>query len=105
MHKIWIDDVRVMPDPSYTRHITSVDEALSFIDRVGIRNISLIDLDHDSGDFYDQGGDYIKILNRIEELQYNGEKITTKFRIHSMNSVGAIQMRYIIQKNGWKLIN
>ena len=105
MHKIWIDDVRAMPDPSYTRHITSVDEALSFIDRVGIRNISLIDLDHDAGEFYNQGGDYIKILDYIEELQYNGEKINTKFRIHSMNSVGAIKMRYIIQKNGWKFIN
>ena len=105
MHKIWIDDNRVMPDPSYTQHITSVDEALSFIDRVGIKEISLIDLDHDAGEFHDQGGDYIKILDYIEELQHNGEKINTKFRIHSMNSVGAIRMRAIIQKNGWKLIN
>ena len=87
-----------MPEPSYTRHITSVDEALSFIDRVGIRNISLIDLDHDSGEFYNRGGDYSKILDHIEFLQYNGENITTAFRIHSMNSVGAIRMRYIIQK-------
>lgn len=105
MHKIWIDDTRYIPDPTYTQHITSVEEAISFINKVGINNISLIDLDHDAGKFYNQGGDYIKILDYIEELQYNGEEINTKFRIHSMNSVGAIIMRGIIQKNGWKFIN
>lgn len=60
----------------------------------------LIDLDHDSGDYFDDGRDYIKILDWLEE-----EGIVDTgyfFHLHTMNVVGAENMRRIIQKNGWK---
>lgn len=60
----------------------------------------LIDLDHDSGDYFDDGGDYIKILDWLEE-----EDIVNTgyfFYLHTMNSVGAENMRRIIKRNGWR---
>lgn len=59
--------------------------------------IELIDLDHDSGDFVYDGGDYINILNWLEETGRN-----YPIRIHSMNPVGIENMRRIIRKNGWR---
>ena len=59
--------------------------------------IELIDIDHDAGDFVNQGGDYIKLLDWLEETGRN-----YPIHIHSMNVVGVENMRRIIQKNGWK---
>lgn len=63
------------------------------------QEISLIDIDHDSGDYVSDGGDYIKLLDWLEETGRN-----YPIRIHSMNPVGVENMRRIIQKNGWKEI-
>ena len=65
-----------------------------------IRNkniIELIDLDHDAGEFASDGGDYINILNWLEETGRN-----YPIRIHSMNPVGVENMRRIIERNGWR---
>ena len=59
--------------------------------------IEILDIDHDSGDYYQYGGDYIEILNWLEETGRN-----YPIRIHSMNVVGAANMRAIIRRNGWK---
>ena len=59
--------------------------------------IELIDIDHDAGEYADQGGDYIKLLNWLEETGRN-----YPIRIHSANPVGVVNMRRIIQKNNWK---
>lgn len=60
-------------------------------------------LDHDSGDFNYQGGDYIELLKWLEEKQHiENWKIPTKFHLHTANPVGVENMRRIIQKNGWK---
>lgn len=59
--------------------------------------IELIDVDHDAGDFACCGGDYIKLLDWLEETRRN-----YPIRIHSQNPVGVENMRRIIQKNGWK---
>jgi hypothetical protein len=56
----------------------------------------VIDLDHDAGDFARAGGDYIAILDWLEETGRN-----YPIRIHSMNPVGVENMRRIIQRNGW----
>ena len=61
--------------------------------------IEIIDLDHDAGDFASDGGDYIKLLDWLEETGRN-----YPIRIHSMNPVGVANMRAIIEKNGWKEI-
>lgn len=59
--------------------------------------IELIDIDHDAGDFAtDGGGDYIKLLDWLEETGRN-----YPIRIHSQNVVGRMNMEAIIQRNGW----
>lgn len=61
--------------------------------------VELIDIDHDAGDYVDYGGDYIKLLDWLEETNRN-----YPIRIHSMNNVGVANMRAIIEHNGWKEI-
>lgn len=97
--KLWVDDVR--PAPEGYKHIKSVHDAMYAIlwtETAYWENetIELIDLDHDAGDYTKDGGDYIEILNWIEETGRN-----YPIRIHSMNPVGVQNMRAIIQRNGW----
>lgn len=63
------------------------------------RDIELIDIDHDAGDFACDGGDYIRLLDWLEETSRN-----YPIRIHSQNPVGVDNMRRIIERNGWKEI-
>ena len=98
--KIWVDDVR--PAPEGYIWLKSVNEVKKYLADPHILcnyEISLIDLDHDAGDYAKDGGDYIKILDYLEIVGYNGD-----LRIHSMNAVGVQNMRNIIQKNGWREI-
>ena len=57
----------------------------------------LIDIDHDAGDYAKDGGDFINLLTWLEQTGRN-----YPIRIHTMNPVGAENMRKIIRKNGWK---
>ena len=105
--KLWIDDVR--PAPEGYVWCKSVNEAKNFIRarqfyiRVGAPtvpcdySIELVDLDHDAGDYASDGGDYIKLLDWLEETGSN-----YPIRIHSANPVGVQNMRRIIQRNNWK---
>ena len=125
--KLWIDDVR--PAPEGYVWCKSVNEAKEVIIRTearvseimevatnrlnardlrayqsilkiaGRRDIELIDIDHDAGDYAKDGGDYIKLLDWLEETGRN-----YPIRIHSANPVGVENMRRIIQRNGWKEI-
>lgn len=102
--KLWIDDVRPAPE-GYT-WTQSVDGAIDHIKNHELMfkvsggkeryKITLIDIDHDAGDFACYGGDYIKLLDWLEETGRN-----YPIRIHSMNPVGVENMRRIIQRNGW----
>lgn len=95
--KLWIDDVR--PAPYGYKWLQSVNEAIWWIEtneRIAKYSIALIDLDHDAGDYVNDGGDYIKLLDWLEETGRN-----YPIRIHSMNPVGVENMRRIIQRNGW----
>jgi hypothetical protein len=97
--KIWIDDVR--PAPEGYHWCQSVNEAKGFIEGCLKWNgkIELLDLDHDAGDYAYDGGDYIKLLDWLEEIGIN-----YPIHIHSMNPVGVANMRAIIERNGWKEI-
>ena len=125
--KLWIDDVRPIPE-GYV-WCKSVNEAKDIIIRTeariseimevatnrlnahdlrayqsilkiaGRRDIELIDIDHDAGDYAKDGGDYIKLLDWLEETGRN-----YPIRIHSANPVGVQNMRRIIERNGWKEI-
>lgn len=101
--KLWIDDIRPAPE-GYT-WCRSTGEAIYCIERSlytdrngrAFAPIELIDIDHDAGDYAWDGGDYIKLLDWMEETGYTPRAI----HIHSMNPVGVQNMRRIIQKNGW----
>ena len=96
--KLWIDDLRPAPE-GYDFWLKSVEEAIDFIhvaESVG-SGIEVIDIDHDAGVFARFGGDYIKLLDWLEETGRN-----YPIRIHSQNPVGVANMRRIIQKNNWK---
>lgn len=101
--KLWIDDVRPAPEGYVWRK--SVQDAINTIHQVETElyyqkiygAIEVIDIDHDARDFAKYGGDYIKLLDWLEET---GRNYT--IHIHSMNPVGVQNMRAIIQRNGWE---
>lgn len=102
--KLWIDDLR--PAPAGYTWVKTVNDAKWYIESAeeieeifptGTPVIKLIDIDHDAGDFVSSGGDYIKLLDWLEETGRN-----YPIRLHSMNPVGVQNMRTIINKNGWK---
>lgn len=95
--KLWIDDVR--PAPEGYCWVASVNDAKNFIEvneSKCSKRIELIDIDHDAGEYAEFGGDYIKLLDWLEETGRN-----YPIRIHSMNPVGRENMRAIIRRNGW----
>jgi hypothetical protein len=97
--KFWIDDVRVPPneDDVFWYWAKSVKDAINAIKSFEEQfEIELIDIDHDAGDYANDGGDYIKVLDWLAETGRN-----YPIRIHSMNVVGVENMRRIIRKNGW----
>lgn len=124
--KLWIDDVRPAPEgyvwcksvneaKDFIMHQEQIrDEALTIAQSnlnkrhdliayrgalriAGRRDIELIDIDHDAGEFACDGGDYIRLLDWLEETGRN-----YPIRIHSQNPVGVENMRRIIERNGWK---
>lgn len=125
--KLWIDDVR--PAPEGYVWCKSVNQAracilknediaceyyslavrkfvngneVGFFEQIdlGSKHIcEILDLDHDAGDYAYDGGDYIRLLDWLEETGRN-----YPIHIHSMNPVGVANMRAIIEKNGWKEI-
>ena len=102
--KLWIDDVREAPEgyiwcKSVNETIEFIEEEEAFFeltDQEG-KPFSLLDLDHDAGEYASDGGDYIKLLDWLEETGRS-----YPIRIHSMNPVGVENMRQIIVKNNWR---
>lgn len=107
--KIWVDDIRPAPEGYYWLDtVNKVKNRIMFYEDVNKSLeeryiylhdtvIELIDLDHDAGDYATDGGDYIEILNWLEETGRN-----YPIRIHSQNPVGVENMRRIIKRNGWE---
>lgn len=98
MIKLWIDDIRPAPEGGYI-WIKSVNAAKRYITMAspyGMADIE-ISIDHDAGDFVSDGGDYIRLLDWLEETGRS-----YPIRIHSMNTVGVENMRRIIERNGWR---
>ena len=94
---IWVDDVR--PAPEGYIWCKSVNQAKQVIrgEELAGTHIALLDVDHDAGDFAFDGGDYIQLLNWLEETERD-----YPIHIHSMNPVGVQNMRNIIQHNDWE---
>lgn len=100
---LWVDDVR---EPSYSgewlvvRSVNQAKTAITWYEHNMSDDTILISLDHDAGDFARDGGDYIKLLDWLEE-----EGIVDTgyfFHIHSQNPVGVENMRRIIEHNNWR---
>ena len=100
--KIWIDDIRESPEGF--KWFKKVTDFINWVyNRGTLNDVSLIDTDHDAGDFQEFGGDYIKIFEYLDMCQIKNLLI----HIHSANPVGATNIRKIISKNkenGWKEI-
>ena len=100
--KLWIDDIRPAPKGyvwchSVYRAIKEIEIFEQNIFYDDLEKIELIDIDHDAGDYARYGGNYIKLLDWLEETGRS-----YPIRIHSQNPVGVANMRAIIQKNNWK---
>jgi hypothetical protein len=107
--KLWVDDVRQAPEGYvWCKSVNDAKDSITLREKWNglpwpyetgdetIRPFELIDIDHDAGDYAKDGGDYIKLLDWLEETGRN-----YPIRIHSMNPVGVENMRAIIRKNGW----
>ena len=102
--KLWIDDVRPAPDECiWIKSVNWAKETILFVENIcntyGLPCTIELDIDHDAGDYAYDGGDYIKLLDWLEETGRS-----YPIHIHSMNPVGVANMRAIIQRNGWKEI-
>ena len=103
--KIWVDDVRPAPDGYvWCQTVNETKDTILVLELHATvhesNRVELIDLGYDAGEFVNEGGDYIRILDWLEETGRD-----YPIRIHSMNIVGRENMRRIIRKNGWKEID
>ena len=97
--KLWINDIRPAPDGYiWALSVISAKNDILRYERMG-EPLELIDIDHDAGEYFQYGGDYIKLLDWLEETDRN-----YPIHIHSANPVGVTNMRRIIKRNGWKEI-
>lgn len=113
--KLWIDDIREAPKGyTWCQSVNKAKEAIinseNTIEEINkmffpdwymcmVRDqsrITVIDIDHDAGDYVSDGGDYIKLLDWLEATGRS-----YPIRIHSKNPVGIDNMRRIIRRNNW----
>ena len=92
--KIYVDDIRPVPEGYIGTK--SVNETIVLIQQIEADGgeIVLLDLDHDLGDYAKDGGDAIKILDYLVE-----HETLYPVAIHTMNPVGAENMRRVIRRN------
>ncbi len=91
--KIWVDDLR--PVPEGYEWARSVNQAISLVEKAEVagEEIELLDLDHDLGDYYFDGGDAIKLLDWLAQRD-----TFYPVRIHTANPVGRENMQRMIAR-------
>ena len=85
---LWLDDVR--PAPAGYVACRSVNEAIGWLTKEPIQHMSL---DHDLGDYADQGGDGVKLVLWMAEHEVWPVERPV---VHSMNPVGRRNMESLI---------
>ena len=80
--------------PSQT-WVKSVNETIAMIEKAEAagEEVELLNLDHDLGDYYLEGGDAIKVLDYLVERQ-----IFYPTHIHTANLVGRANMERVINR-------
>ena len=91
--KLWLDDLR--PVPYGYEGAKSVNEAKKLIQEAEHNGIEIEarDLDHDLGDYADQGGDAIRLLDWLAE-----RGTFYPVEIHTANPVGRANMERILAR-------
>lgn len=108
MIKIWVDDIREMPEDYNYQSFTVANANAAINIGYNLGEYIFISLDHDAGKYATDSGDYIQILNILElksHIDISWEdyiKNKMIFHLHTANPVGKANMRRIIQKNGWR---
>ena len=91
--KLWLDDLR--PVPYGYVGAKSVNVAKKLIQEAEHNGIEIeaLDLDHDLGDYADQGGDAIRLLDWLAE-----RGTFYPVEIHTANPVGRANMERILAR-------
>ena len=91
--KLWLDDLR--PVPYGYEGAKSVNEEKKLIQEAEHNGIEIeaLDLDHDLGDYADQGGDAIRLLDWLAE-----RGTFYPVEIHTANPVGRANMERILAR-------
>jgi hypothetical protein len=82
--KLWLDDIRPCPD-GYM-HARSVNEAINLLEA---HDCECASLDHDLGDYAEDGGDGFKLVLWMAE---HGRWPSQGIRVHSANAPGMRRM-------------
>jgi hypothetical protein len=90
--KLWLDDIRPCPD-GY-QHAHAVNEAIKLLEAYGCDYASL---DHDLGDYAEDGGDGFKLVLWMAE---HGRWPTQGIRVDSANAPGMKRMLADIDHSG-----
>lgn len=101
---LWVDDIRTPPcdDWLWARSVSEAITAIKSYERSFVTDTIYISLDHDAGGFARDGGDYIRILDWLEQAGIVDTGYC--FHLHTMNVVGRINMEAICRRNGWKIV-
>ena len=91
--KLWLDDLRTAPEGFV--NVKSVNQAIREIEKWKQEGatIELLDLDHDLGDYAEDGGDAIKLLDYLVD-----RKTFYPIKIHTANPVGRANMQRMIER-------
>ncbi len=91
--KIWVDDLR--PVSVGYEWAKSVNQAKALIEKAELsgEKIEELDLDHDLGDYFSDGGDAIKLLDWLAE-----RNTFYPVKIHTANPVGRANMERMMAR-------
>lgn len=100
---IWLDDIRPLPSyytipsdiPVVCKSVNQAIKAIQQYENYGYSNF-VLNLDHDLGDYYNDGGDGIKLIHWLIETGRNNYNYTVF--LHTMNPVGHEDMQALIDR-------
>ena len=93
--RLWIDDVRPAPEGyKWCKSVNEAKEAIEVFEAFSkLSPIELIDLDYDSGDYEEDGGPYIKLMDWLVETNR-----MYPLAFHSQNPVGSAAMKRMYRR-------